>query len=298
MKSQDTLAALRALAFVAPPSIAVVCAQNGVDNERVALRHFANVYGCVVMMPAAHLEPGVVQAHSWPVPGTARRRPVPAGLRRHRASDDRRHVQRRRVQLRRARRRDAVEVHEAADEPGQLGDRAVRLERRRSGRSAAQRCATKARRCSTPPGIDYASHEEDLERRADIMTIVPIAGKYRTGGSTWQSLARGTGTSRPTGSTARSSPWAAATACRPRSTPCCSELTNQAARDGLPPESMPAVRNSGEPVTRLRLVHGDRRIYATCWTAGSATVGWLPSRRDAASGCRCSTVWRRSLRLV
>src|SRR5271170_2028979 len=34
VKSQDTATALRDLALVAPPGIAVVCAQNGVDNER------------------------------------------------------------------------------------------------------------------------------------------------------------------------------------------------------------------------------------------------------------------------
>ena len=58
-KSQDSLAAAartRGLrAARAPP---IVCLQNGVENERVALRRFENVYGAVVMVPAAHLEPG------------------------------------------------------------------------------------------------------------------------------------------------------------------------------------------------------------------------------------------------
>ena len=40
MKSQDTAGALDALASCAPPDIAVVCAQNGVANERAALRLF------------------------------------------------------------------------------------------------------------------------------------------------------------------------------------------------------------------------------------------------------------------
>src|SRR5207248_5750354 len=50
VKSHDTAAALTALAAVAPPDVAVVCAQNGVDNERQALRHFEHVYGVVVFL--------------------------------------------------------------------------------------------------------------------------------------------------------------------------------------------------------------------------------------------------------
>jgi 2-dehydropantoate 2-reductase len=69
MKTQDTAAALTALAAAAPPGIAVACAQNGVENERLALRHFAGVYGICVVMPASHLAPGVVGLHSWPVAG-------------------------------------------------------------------------------------------------------------------------------------------------------------------------------------------------------------------------------------
>ena len=46
-----------------------MCLQNGVDNERVALRSFDDVYGVCVMLPAAHLEPGIVTAHASPVAG-------------------------------------------------------------------------------------------------------------------------------------------------------------------------------------------------------------------------------------
>ncbi len=68
MKTQDTAAALSALA-AAPPGVTIACAQNGVENERLALRHFADVYGICVVMPASHLAPGVVRVHSWPVAG-------------------------------------------------------------------------------------------------------------------------------------------------------------------------------------------------------------------------------------
>jgi 2-dehydropantoate 2-reductase len=46
-----------------------VCLQNGAENERVALRRFADVYGAVVMAPTAHVEPGVVQAYGSALTG-------------------------------------------------------------------------------------------------------------------------------------------------------------------------------------------------------------------------------------
>ena len=48
---------------------AIVCLQNGVVNERIALRRFADVYGVVVFCPATHLEPGVVAASGVPLHG-------------------------------------------------------------------------------------------------------------------------------------------------------------------------------------------------------------------------------------
>jgi 2-dehydropantoate 2-reductase len=66
MKSQDTTNALEALAPLAGPDIAIVCAQNGVENERRALRRFANVHGMCVMMAGVYLEPGIVHMHNAP----------------------------------------------------------------------------------------------------------------------------------------------------------------------------------------------------------------------------------------
>jgi 2-dehydropantoate 2-reductase len=63
-KGQDTAGALGALRAAAPHGTPVVCMQNGVANERRALRLFENVYGAVVMVPAAHIEPGVVESHA------------------------------------------------------------------------------------------------------------------------------------------------------------------------------------------------------------------------------------------
>src|SRR5438067_5960260 len=65
-KTQQTAALLDALPRRDLP---VVCAQNGVTNERIALRRFADVYAMVVMLPAAHMEPGRVDAQGSPYSG-------------------------------------------------------------------------------------------------------------------------------------------------------------------------------------------------------------------------------------
>jgi 2-dehydropantoate 2-reductase len=42
-------------------------------------------------------------------------------------------------------------------------------------------------------GIDFVDRDEDRERRGDLMQIGEIEGRSRGGGSSWQSLQRGTG---------------------------------------------------------------------------------------------------------
>ena len=88
VKSQDTAAALEALgrATTSQRRPAVVCAQNGVENERRALRGFAGVYGMAVLLPAAHLEPGIVEAYGVPYGGVLDLGRAPEGV------DDRAHA--------------------------------------------------------------------------------------------------------------------------------------------------------------------------------------------------------------
>jgi 2-dehydropantoate 2-reductase len=60
MKGQDTAAALEALRAAGVRDQPIFCCQNGVANERAALRLFPNVHGVTVMMPATYIEPGEV----------------------------------------------------------------------------------------------------------------------------------------------------------------------------------------------------------------------------------------------
>lgn len=237
MKSQDTLAAVRALAAVAPPSIAVVCAQNGVDNERVVLRHFANTYGCVVMMPAAHLSPGVVQAHAWPTPGLLDVGRYPRG------ADD-----------------GAAEIVATFNDAGfncvvrddvmrwkytkllmNLANAVIALcgsgEEAKELRTAARDEGVAVLKAA---GIDFASEEEDHARRANILTLVPIGGKYRTGGSTHQSLARGTGHVETDWLNGEIVSLGRLHGVPTPVNTVLQAMTNQAAREGRAPESIPA----------------------------------------------------------
>ncbi|MCY0934078.1 ketopantoate reductase family protein [Streptomyces sp. H34-S4] len=76
VKTQDALAALEAWADAevsgggtAAQRLPLLCGQNGVESERLALRRFARVYGVCVWLPATFLEPGVVSALCAPLTG-------------------------------------------------------------------------------------------------------------------------------------------------------------------------------------------------------------------------------------
>ncbi len=48
-------------------------------------------------------------------------------------------------------------------------------------------------KCLVAAGIEFASEAERQQRRADVMALPLVDGRARGGGSTWQSLRRGTG---------------------------------------------------------------------------------------------------------
>jgi 2-dehydropantoate 2-reductase len=190
MKTQDTEPALRALAARAPQEVAIVCAQNGVENERIALRYFPNVYGMCVMCPTSHLEAGVVEASSTPITGLLDLGRYPHGIDATAKAIA-----------------DALQAatFESIPRPDimrwkyakllmNLGNAAQALcapteglaeltRRARSEGSATLRAA----------GIDVASREEDETRRGELLQPKPIGDRPRGGGSSWQSLHRGTG---------------------------------------------------------------------------------------------------------
>jgi 2-dehydropantoate 2-reductase len=190
MKSQDTGAALTALSASAAPTTPVLCAQNGVENERAALRFFANVYGVCVMLPAVHLEPGVVQAYSTPTPGILHVGRFPSGIDTV-------------AEASAAALRDATFASEARPDIMRwkytklLMNLANAAEAAFAPSDARNEVAQHARREGATvlraAGIDFASNEEDAALRGDTLRIRPIGQARRGGGSSWQSLERRTG---------------------------------------------------------------------------------------------------------
>jgi 2-dehydropantoate 2-reductase len=79
MKSQDTAAALNDLRVAAGDQVTVICAQNGIENERMALRLFPKVYAMLLSMPATYLEAGIVETSAWPLAGVCDLGRYPAG---------------------------------------------------------------------------------------------------------------------------------------------------------------------------------------------------------------------------
>jgi 2-dehydropantoate 2-reductase len=188
MKSQDTEAALEALAAHAPPEIVVACVQNGVENERRALRWFANVYGVVVMAPAAHLEPGVVAGYSAPLRGVLDVGRYPSGtdaLAEELAGAFTRAgfsaVAQPRIMKWKYRKllMNLGNIVEALCERGPDAGDVVRA-LHEEGEAVLR--ATK---------LAYVTSKQDAKRRAGILNPQPIGGRHRDGGSTWQSVARG-----------------------------------------------------------------------------------------------------------
>jgi 2-dehydropantoate 2-reductase len=186
MKSNDTLSAVDALARAADAATPVVCLQNGVANERMALRHFAGVYGVCVMCPATHLEPGVVRADCSPVPGILDLGLFPSGVDDTAAAIS--------AELRTAGfssepRPDIMRWKYAKLITNITNALDSVLERSAERQDIMTAVRAEAKSILDSAGIAYASDEEDAERRGDTLQVRGV----RDGGSSWQSLTRGTG---------------------------------------------------------------------------------------------------------
>jgi len=189
VKGQDTRAALEAMAS-GPADLAIACLQNGVDNERQVLRRTPNTYAVPVMLPATHLEPGVVDASSAPITGI-----LDVGRYPHGVDDTAAAISA----------AFAASTFSSVTNPavmrfkwskllmnlGNSLEAAVGPIGRSSGLYATARVEAEAVLAAT--GTDCASLEEDTARRGELISMRRIAGERRGGGSSWQSLARGTG---------------------------------------------------------------------------------------------------------
>lgn len=187
MKGQHTEAALRDLHTATQGQARVICCQNGVENERLALRRFTHTYGMVVWLPAEHLEPGVVVNFAENTAGGLDAGCYPTGV-------------------------DAfiAEVTDALSKAGfsaepdadimrhkyekllaNLGN-AVNAATGGGSRAIANILRDEALACYAAAGIGCATVEETRRRRSAI-NGAPVPGHDRHGGSSLQSMMRGTG---------------------------------------------------------------------------------------------------------
>ncbi|MBL1103633.1 ketopantoate reductase family protein [Streptomyces sp. 5-8] len=200
VKTQDTVAALDTWADVpvagggtAAERLPLVCLQNGVEGGRLALRRFRHVYGVCVWLPSAFVEPGVVSAAGAPLTGILTLGRVPHG------TDD-------------TARRIAADLTEAHFEAPVVPD-VARWQYAKllanlgnaleavagpvasdEARALFARVRAEGEAVLAAAGIPYASAAEEQAARGDKVTQVPLDGGPRGGGSSWQSLVRGTGT--------------------------------------------------------------------------------------------------------
>ena len=189
MKSQDTAAALERLVRVVPQDIALVCAQNGVENERMALRRFADVYAMFVNIQGDHLEPGVVRAFGTPRTGVLDLGRYPRGIDatagRIATDLDAAGFSSRAVEdpMRQKYGKLLQNIGNALDAMG--GYRAISGE-------LADRILSEATAVLAAAGIDAQTAEERAIRREGVMKVRPVEDD-QTGSSSWQSLVRGAG---------------------------------------------------------------------------------------------------------
>lgn len=203
VKSQDTAAALAAWAEqpvdgdpdrTAADELLLVLAQNGVDNERTALRRYRRVAGMCVWLPATFLEPGRVSAAGSPVTGVLTLGTVPTA---DPTDPDLPRVSKDLVAAGfRAPVVPDVLAWKYAKLLSNLGNAVEALCGPLRGNAAARHlldaAVQEAERALAAAGIVRVSDAEQAAARADF-TLVDLPGEPRGGGSTWQSLQRGAG---------------------------------------------------------------------------------------------------------
>ncbi|WDZ86828.1 ketopantoate reductase family protein [Micromonospora cathayae] len=201
VKSQDTEAALRSWADApvagggtAGERLPLCTAQNGVGNERAALRWFARVYPVCVWLPATHLEPGVVVANGHPHPGMLHLGRYPAGGTDTTADDSIREIA---ADLAGAGFvapvRDDVMRWKYGKLLRNLGNGVDALFGRTAPEQLQTRVTEEGEAVLAAAGISHTTRAEEQAERGDRVRHVPVAGRERSGSSTWQSLARGVG---------------------------------------------------------------------------------------------------------
>lgn len=191
MKSQDTADAVVALRDAGVREQAVVCAQNGINNEQLALRLFPNVYAMTVMLPGDYVTPGEVICYGVPRHGICDVGRYPQGL------DD--NVARIAAAFENANLATYPMEHVLRSKRGKLLENLVNVIEAALGPDPQAPDITAAVRAEAEAVYRAAGITEWLEisgsdaRRVGVMALGAVDGAVRAGGSSVQSLRRHAG---------------------------------------------------------------------------------------------------------
>ncbi len=174
----------------------ILTALNGVASEDMALRYFDRVYGVCVWMWAAHLTPGEVILEGVPASGVFHigRVPVPVA-----DEADARFLDKLRRNWTPARLTTVLPSDVMAWKYRKLLSNVgnaiqALLGNQPGGRELVRAAEAEGRSVLDAAGIGYTSDEEEAAARAKSFSVKPVPGLPGVlGGSTWQSLSRGTG---------------------------------------------------------------------------------------------------------
>ncbi|MEU0148014.1 2-dehydropantoate 2-reductase N-terminal domain-containing protein [Streptomyces sp. NPDC006288] len=200
VKTQDAAEALDTWSAVpvegggtAGERLPLICAQNGVEGERLALRRFHRVYGCCVYLPATFVEPGRVLAAGAPLTGILHLGRYPSG-----ADDTVRAVA---ADWAKAKLEAPVvpdvmrwKYAKLLSNLANAIEAATGVIDGPEGRALFDRASEEGRAVLAAAGIEAAGAAEQAAARGDRIRFDPFDGSPRGGGSSWQSLTRGTGT--------------------------------------------------------------------------------------------------------
>jgi len=190
MKTQDTAAALEDLRAAGLRDQPIFCLQNGVANERMALRLFPNVHGVTVMVPASFLTPGEIAVHAEPKLGIFDIGRYPHGQ----DADDTRLAQALDGSLIAGFVLDDVMASKYGKLLMNLGNiLEAALGKGHGQDDLVEAARDEARAVYAAHGIAFADVSMKDPRRAEHLRITDIEGVERVGGSTTQSLLRGLG---------------------------------------------------------------------------------------------------------
>lgn len=193
MKTQDTEPALRALENAAGTRVPVFCAQNGVENERLAARRFEHVYATLVALPATFLVPGEVIASAIPLSGCLHSGRYPGSVDstsaevcgalaasgfHAAATADVMALKHRKLVLNLGNGVEVITGQPGWAASGQLG-------------AFVEQARQEAMSCYAAAGIESTSASDYAERVTAHYKAAPVGGEARSASSTLQSVIRG-----------------------------------------------------------------------------------------------------------